>query len=572
MPKRMKNMWPTKLAIVSMLGVLAFAPTTRAADFQFQSFDTYLGIQTDGSILVQETIRVNFTEAHHGIYRTIPTRYRQEDGSTRLITVSEIEVIDDTTDSHLPWTIISDDPLTIQIGDPDETIVGSYGYVIGYRVEGALQAFQGFDELYWNATGTEWESVPPVASARIHFPDGSAIPGSSIRVACYTGPDGSKATNCETAYADDTVTIATLNNFLTVAVGWENGAAAVAVTVPPPVIAPPKKRWDALFLVLPVVAFVFMYRRWSQKGRDPKGRGTIVPEYDPPAGMRPSEIGMLWNHQVDGLDLSAGIVALAVNGYTKIVEVVEERFGPDHKTFRIEKVKDADGGLQSWEQELMKVLFKDGDSVTEDELKKRFAKDKKPVVEALEKQLVADGYYAERPQVARGKWIMLAIVLGFVTFYTSGPLVAVTEDFLATGCLILTCAIILIFGILMVRRTEKGVAALEHAKGFKLFLSTAEKYRLEWQEKENIFERYLPYAMVFGVTGKWAKVFADLGIEIRQPSWYVGNFVAFNALDFSSRMSNLSSHLATAAAPQGSGSGGGGHSGGGFGGGGGGGW
>ncbi|MEK7105414.1 MAG: DUF2207 domain-containing protein [Patescibacteria group bacterium] len=570
MLKHMMSMWRTKLAIVSVLSFFLLIPLVHAADFDFESFDVYVGVQTDGSLFMQETIRVNFHEPRHGIYRTIPTSYREEDGSTRLITISEVEVIDDGG-SRLPWVVTdTDGAITIRIGDTEETIVGSYAYVIGYKVTGALQAFESFDELYWNVTGTEWVAPPAFATARVHLPEASSVIREDLRIACYTGEQGSTTGNCERGLADNTVVIATQNNYLTVAIGWPKGI----VDVPPPIIEQPPSpaHWPMVFLALPILTFVCMYRRWERKGRDPKGRGTIVPQYDPPAGMKAGEVGMLWNHEVEGLDVSAGIVELAVQGYLRIVEVVEPRFGPDHKTFRIEKVKETDDVLRGWESELMNALFKDGNSVTEAELKKRFVKDKKPVIETLERQLVADGYYEERPQVARGKWIMFAIILGFVTFYTSGPLVAMTHDFLATGCLILTCAILLIFGILMVRRTEKGVAAWEHAKGFKLFLSTAEKYRLEWQEKENVFEKYLPYAMVFGVTQKWAKAMDDIGIEVRQPNWYVGSFVAFNAMDFSSRMSNLSSHLATAASPKGSGSGGGGSSGGGFGGGGGGSW
>ena len=65
----------------------------------------------------------------------------------------------------------------------------------------------------------------------------------------------------------------------------------------------------------------------------------------------------------------------------------------------------------------------------------------------------------------------------------------------------------------MAKRTKKGALAKEHIEGFKLFLETADKHRLAWQEKEHIFEKYLPYAMAFGVVEKWASVFKDLNKE-----------------------------------------------------------
>ena len=52
---------------------------------------------------------------------------------------------------------------------------------------------------------------------------------------------------------------------------------------------------------------------------------------------------------------------------------------------------------------------------------------------------------------------------------------------------------------------KKGAELLWRIKGFKLYMETAEKYRQQFYEKENIFEKLLPYAMVFGMTEIWVK-------------------------------------------------------------------
>ena len=91
-----------------------------------------------------------------------------------------------------------------------------------------------------------------------------------------------------------------------------------------------------------------------------------------------------------------------------------------------------------------------------------------------------------------------------------------------------------------------------------------------------MFERFLPYAMAFGVEAKWAKAFEDIYRE--PPTWYVGtNMSGFNSRTFSSRISALSTRAGStmSSAPRssgGSGFSGGGSSGGGGGGGGGGGF
>jgi uncharacterized membrane protein len=122
------------------------------------------------------------------------------------------------------------------------------------------------------------------------------------------------------------------------------------------------------------------------------------------------------------------------------------------------------------------------------------------------------------------------------------------------------------------------------ALGFKQYLETAEADQIKWEEGQDIFSRYLPYAIAYGCADRWAKIFADLaarGVPITQPTWYIGPGygygygAAWGAGGFDSIISTLdgfSSSAATAmtAATAGS-SGGSGFSGGGFGGGGGGG-
>ncbi|MGS0749028.1 hypothetical protein [Halpernia sp. GG3] len=92
-----------------------------------------------------------------------------------------------------------------------------------------------------------------------------------------------------------------------------------------------------------------------------------------------------------------------------------------------------------------------------------------------------------------------------------------------------------------------------------------------------IFEKYLPFAMVLGVDEIWGKKFESMLQSMNTPyqnSWYIGgsfrNMMFASA--FTSSMTNSLSSAATPPSSSGSGSGGGGFSGGGGGGGGGGGW
>ncbi len=57
---------------------------------------------------------------------------------------------------------------------------------------------------------------------------------------------------------------------------------------------------------------------WWERGRDPKGRGTIIAEYEPPDQLSPGALGVIYNSKVNKLDITAEIIHLAVNGYIKI--------------------------------------------------------------------------------------------------------------------------------------------------------------------------------------------------------------------------------------------------------------
>ena len=116
---------------------------------------------------------------------------------------------------------------------------------------------------------------------------------------------------------------------------------------------------------------------------------------------------------------------------------------------------------------------------------------------------------------------------------------------------------------------------MHHALGFRLYMTTAEKYRQQFAEKAEIFTQLLPYAIVFGCVSRWAKAFEGLDTSASS-GWYVGNRpfqAAFLAGNLESMNSSLSSAMASTPASSGSsGFGGGGFSGGGGGGGGGGSW
>lgn len=155
---------------------------------RISNFDTDTTIGTDGVLTVRESITVNVTgdAIRHGIYRDFPTDYRDRNGRQLHV---RFDVRSITRDGHdEPYEI-----LTIQNGK--EAKIGSaavivapglHTYVITYQTDRQLGFFDGFDELYWNATGNGWRFAIDHAAATVHLPDGASI----IQSAFYTGRAG----------------------------------------------------------------------------------------------------------------------------------------------------------------------------------------------------------------------------------------------------------------------------------------------------------------------------------------------------------------------------------------------
>lgn len=164
--------------------------------------------------------------------------------------------------------------------------------------------------------------------------------------------------------------------------------------------------------------------------------------------------------------------------------------------------------------------------------------------------------------------LVVASLLFAFALFTGGAF-----GMLTTVLFFLCAGVYFLFGLLMPKKTVAGIQLTRRAFGFKLFLHTAERYRSKWQEEQNLFERFLPYAIVFGDTKTWAKHFSHL--TLHEPSWYTSNVGFTSASLFTSDVltsTHAFSSVMRTTTSSGTGSGGGGFSGGGAGGGGGGSW
>jgi uncharacterized protein (TIGR04222 family) len=340
-------------------------------------------------------------------------------------------------------------------------------------------------------------------------------------------------------------------------------------------------------------------RVWWREGRDrryrgspidqvlgtPSGESEPVPlgegdaeapvEFAPPENVRPGQIGTLIDERANVIDVTATIIDLAGRGFLLIREIPKEGLfsKADWTMIRLEK---GESELLAYERRLLDGLFRDGNEVTVSELKTTFADRLHGVEESLYADAMRQKWFRTRPDHVRTRWagrgVLLLVAGAALTFalarWTHWGIVGIP---VIVGGLALA-----LMARQMPARTAKGTAMLRRIRGFRRVIATAEQHMARWAEEENVFTRYLPYAIVFGLTEKWAKAFEDLGIQPDTSSWYVGPRM-FTAMAFADSIDGFATTtggtLASTPASSGSsGFGGGGFSGGGGGGGGGGSW
>ena len=590
------------LAVVLLL----VAPTSAGAqaDERIRRFDVSAVVERDGTVHVTEQIRYDFGSARrHGIVRNIPVRFDYEpDGRYERLT--EIDEVSVGAGAGTPGNLEVEDAgrsKRVRIGDPDRTVSGEHEYTIAYRVRGALNAFEDHDELFWNATGNAWAVPVDTVSVVVQ------TPGAVTQVACYSGPAGSRLP-CDSADVGDgpgaAFSHAQLAPFegVSVVVGMPKGT----VRVPPPIL---DERWSfsRAFAATPLslavsggllVVVVAGLARLLGRGRDRRwagspvdavfgseaGREEPVPllerdhdpvEFEPPDKVRPGQVGTLVDEVANPLDVTATIVDLAVRGYLRIEEIPKKGwFGkPD---WRLVRLKDGSGLLQ-YEARLLDGLFEDGNQVELSDLKRHFAPRLRAVQDALYDDAVAAGWFPSRPDRVRVKWRVLG-VLAVVAAVALTVVLAATTQLGLLGIPLLVGSLGLLIGAgRMPRRTPRGWAVLRRVNGFRRFIEESEKERARFAERANLFSEYLPYAVVFGCTEKWARAFAGLDDELARATgtWYVSSH-PFTVGAFGDSVEGFavttSGTIVATAASGSSGFGGGGSSGGGFGGGGGGSW
>lgn len=566
--------------ILIFVFILLVLPTSVFAE-EISNFFVDIKVNQDSSIIVEETIMYDFGDLQrHGIYRDIQYKYKAGGGNYKL-DIKVLSVSDGEKDLKYTTSRRSG-YFKIKIGDADKYVTGGNKYVITYSVKGAINYFDDYDELYWNSTGNEWGISIGSSVTQIELP--SQIDKDDKQVNCFTGYQGGSASDC-IIFEQNGKTVFKGEGFLskqgmTVLLGWPKGIVHEPTIIERTI----QVIRDNLIVLVPIIVFIFLFTYWRRHGRDPKGRGTIMPEYGPPENILPAEAGVVIDEKMDMRDLSATIIDLARRGYLKIKQEDKKALGLNvGKNWSLLWTEKSIQDLSAYERKLIEAFFSN-DTKKEMALNKikrnsKITNQIKEIKKSVYVKVTKDGWFTKNPETTRATLTIIggAIIFGFFFFggFNSSGLIPIIS-------ILITGALIMLFAQIMPKKTQKGTVMKERLEGFKMFLSATEKDRVKFHFSPSAnpekFADYLPWAIIFGVEKEWAGVFQ--GIDLAQPDWYVGPWAThYMAMSLANSMGLFNSSFskgmtaANAGAAKGvSGFSGGGFSGGGFGGGGGGSW
>ncbi len=459
-----------------------------------------------GMFEVNEIITVQFSQPRHGIFRNIPVKYLL-DGKENAINVYDVKV---QGFKYTKTTQGSD--LIIKIGDPNVYVDGIQTYHISYKVKDAFMFMEDWTEFYWNLNSNTTETTTAKLSYTIALDKSIAMEENDYFV--RTGQYGSVDTNATISYY-----LNTFSGSTTKPLNPREGVT-VGIKLPFDYIKRPTewelwlKKYGAFSLsgFITLIMSGIFYRLWAKYGKDYPIIQAV--EFQPPASITPSEAGVIIDEKADNIDIMAMLPYWAHKGLITIERIPKSRGMDDH---RLKKIANLSASAPPYEQIIFMRLFTGGNSVLVSSLENNFHQYLSSARGSLKSHVESMGVYypiSIKMQVYLTIFSILLAALGiiFALIFESLPLA------LGFG---LSGVVGLIAAANMLKKNEYGVRLYQHINGFKMFVKSAEKDRIERMLKEDpdYFEKTLPYAMIFGYAGAWSKKFDGLLTE--PPKWYV---------------------------------------------------
>lgn len=500
--------------------LLTWAPAAEAKSWRIDAMDVTLDVQESGDALVSEDVTFNFEGSFSYVARVIPTDALE--GIEDIQVLQEGKPLPRGTEpgSYDVFTEGGDQvvQLAFNLADTSKT------WTIRYLAKAAVAYYDDGDEFVWHVFDAD--TPVPIDRVRVfvHLP--GAVPTTDLDWAVDTGVNVQSTVS---GPAPSTVLFEATDIFpytkYWIAVGFPKGVVHFTWTARRLAAAVVPKAG----VLLPIGAFLWMLLVWFRRGRDDPAAVYAKYATEPPSNLSPAAAGALLDERVDTRELFATLADLARRGYLELPQSQTDR-----ATWQVRRLRSIED-LKGLDEFVAGRLFAGGDDrVKAPMLQNRLAEISAGFDEAVFADVVHRGLFAASPQTARRHWKGRAATLGFVLFVLTVMLAIAGVGgwgYVALGS-VLSVAVVYGFARVMPQRTRQGAEEQRRWEAFRNYLDDLAGF-MDLPVAQETFERYLPYAIAFGVEKRWVRRFADLLVSV--PQW-LGPVVgpkAYQAPDFS---------------------------------------
>jgi uncharacterized membrane protein YgcG len=515
--------------------IVPIARAASACTLTWERYDADINVNTDGTLTVTEIETIHFTGSCHKGFRVIP----QARGTTESILVWEGDRRYTASGSNASYTYETtrDDngALNLTWYFP-YTSNSTHVYYIQYTVRNGLLYYpkEGYDRIQWKAIPADHAFPILDSTVTLHLPIGASIlngdSGARIGVATGDNAIASATSDRLTAKFEAAGPLAS-GDGIEIRADFQHGTVAG--------ISP---AWQATYdfqekygatislagcligLLFAIAGTLWVFLRWYTRGRDPVTG--VMADYvaEPPSDLPPGVVGTLVDERADMQDIIATLIDLARRG---ILSMQEEKTAGflgigSSSDFVFERAPNADlAKLREYERTLLNDVVPSGVRKLSD-LKNSFYASIPEIKKGLYKEVVKENLFPSSPDSTRNRWagggcavIMLAIAGGiiagivFADFAIGGLLAFIGLGFLGIVMIVSSAA--------MPVKTRTGSEQKAAWLAFKRYLENISKYT-KLEEATDQFDKYLPYAIAFGLDRSWINTFARVNTPI--PYWY----------------------------------------------------
>ncbi len=340
-----------------------------------------------------------------------------------------------------------------------------------------------------------------------------------------------------------------------------------------------------------VAFFLFIWRYAKRFGID-DSPGSISPQYYPPKGLSLLQSGLIIDKFADREDFSAAVLELGSLGYLKIDNIstpavikktdkilqdgdltIDQRYILESMLFSrgsIYTVDSLDRIKAERMQEKLNVLnnmlyewgVSSGQMRSNPQLNRqnfllragavgavlilaalltavKYYGIDSSIILFMATVFVSIGAFILSGSIRRRAWsgIFFAVIWLAVSLFSFGNIIIMQlgdfNSLLASPVIIapVVVAVIWYFYKRIGIFTKKGLDTYRYLLGYKDFIQKVEKNRIKRFLKEDplYLDRTLPYAVLFGVSKHWLKLYGELGVA--QPVWYYGDMHQMDSLN-----------------------------------------